>query len=139
MNWFNLPFSEWSPYLFILLAGAIPTQIWRSLGIILSRSMDENGEILKWVRAVATALVAGLIAKLVIFPTGDGRIIIRSQRQSSRRLLQGLDDQPHCHREPASLAPYIEASNENACERLLARLPLHCFAEGSRHLHQVLS
>ena len=37
--------------------------------------MDENGEILKWVRAVATALVAGLIAKLVIFPTGDLAIV----------------------------------------------------------------
>lgn len=75
MNWLNLPFSEWSPYLFILLAGAIPTQIWRSLGVILSRSMDENGEMLKWVRAVATALVAGLIAKLVIFPSGGLAIV----------------------------------------------------------------
>ena len=75
MSWFNLPFSEWSPYLFILLAGAIPTQIWRSLGVVLSRSMDENGEVLKWVRAVAAALVAGLIAKLVIFPSGGLAIV----------------------------------------------------------------
>ena len=75
MSWLNLPFSEWSPYLFILLAGAIPTQIWRTLGVILSRSMDENGEVLKWVRAVATALVAGLIAKLVVFPAGDLAIV----------------------------------------------------------------
>lgn len=70
MTPFALPFSEWSPYLFILLAGALPTHIWRWLGVIFSRSLNEDGELLKWVRAVATALVAGLIANLVIFPSG---------------------------------------------------------------------
>ncbi|MEP1442816.1 MAG: AzlD domain-containing protein [Hyphomicrobiales bacterium] len=75
MNWLNLPFSEWSPYLFILLAGGIPTQIWRTLGVFLSRSMDENSEVLKWVKAVATALVAGLIANLVIFPSGGLAVV----------------------------------------------------------------
>lgn len=70
MTALTLPFSEWSPYLFILLAGALPTHIWRWLGAVFSRSLDENGELLKWVRAVATALVAGLIANLVIFPSG---------------------------------------------------------------------
>jgi len=70
VSWLNAPFQEWSPFLFILLAGAIPTQIWRWAGALLSRSMREDSEILKWVKAVATALVAGLIAKLVIFPSG---------------------------------------------------------------------
>lgn len=70
MSLLAAPFQEWSPFLFILLAGALPTQIWRWLGAFLSRSMDENSEFLKWVKAVATALVAGLIAKLVIFPSG---------------------------------------------------------------------
>lgn len=64
------PFQEWWPFLFLFLAGAIPTQIWRWIGAILSRSMDETSEILRWVKAVATALVAGLIAKLVVFPSG---------------------------------------------------------------------
>ena len=45
------------------------------LGVFLSRSMDENGEVLKWVRAVATALVAGLIANLVIFPSGGLAVV----------------------------------------------------------------
>ena len=66
----NAPFEEWSPYLFILLAGAVPTQMWRWVGALLASSIDENSEFLKWVKAVATALVAGLIAQLVIFPNG---------------------------------------------------------------------
>lgn len=70
MSWLNAPFHEWSPFLFILLAGAIPTQMWRWAGAVLSRTMREDSEVLKWVKAVATALVAGLIAKLVVFPSG---------------------------------------------------------------------
>ncbi|MEP3525734.1 MAG: AzlD domain-containing protein [Hyphomicrobiales bacterium] len=70
MSWLNAPFNEWSPFLFILLAGAIPTQIWRWAGALLSRSIREDSEVLKWVKAVATALVAGLISKLVVFPSG---------------------------------------------------------------------
>ena len=70
MSWLFASFGEWSPFLFILLAGAIPTQMWRWAGAILSRSMREDSEVLKWVKAVATALVAGLISKLVVFPSG---------------------------------------------------------------------
>lgn len=70
MNLWSAPYQDWSPLLFILLAGALPTQVWRWAGALLSRSMDENSEFLKWVKAVATALVAGLIAKLVIYPSG---------------------------------------------------------------------
>lgn len=70
MSWLNAPFNDWSPFLFILLAGAIPTQMWRWAGALLSRTMREDSEVLKWVKAVATALVAGLIAKLVVFPSG---------------------------------------------------------------------
>lgn len=69
------PFQDWSPFLFILLAGALPTQMWRWMGAYFSRSLDEEGEVLRWVKAVATALVAGLIAKLVIFPSG-GLVIV---------------------------------------------------------------
>lgn len=64
------PFADWHPLLFILFAGAIPTQMWRWLGVFLSVSLDEDSEILRWVKAVATALVAGLIANLVIYPSG---------------------------------------------------------------------
>ena len=60
----------WGPLLFILLAGALPTQVWRWMGVLLSGRIREESEALVWVRAVATALVAGVIAQLVIEPNG---------------------------------------------------------------------
>ncbi len=58
------------PYLVILIAGWLPTDIWRFLGVILAGKLKEDSEILVWVRAVATALVAGVIARLLLFPAG---------------------------------------------------------------------
>ncbi len=62
--------GEWWPYIFILIAGWFATDIWRFLGVIAAGRLREDSEILLWVRAVATALVAGVIARLILFPTG---------------------------------------------------------------------
>jgi hypothetical protein len=37
---------------------------------MFARSLDEGSEILGWVRAVATAILAGVIAKLTVFAPG---------------------------------------------------------------------
>ncbi len=58
------------PYVFIAVAGWLATDIWRWLGVLAGNRIDENSELLHWVRAVATALVAAVIAKLILFPTG---------------------------------------------------------------------
>lgn len=58
------------PYLALLLLGFLPSEIWRGLGLILGRGLDEESEIIQWVRAVATALVAGVVARIVLFPPG---------------------------------------------------------------------
>jgi len=39
--------------------------------VLLSGGVDENSEMLVFVRAVATALVAAVIAKLILFPAGN--------------------------------------------------------------------
>ena len=57
-------------YVFLLIVGFCATAPWRILGVVLSRSIDEEGEVLRWVRAVSTALIAGLVARLVFFPAG---------------------------------------------------------------------
>jgi len=57
------------PYLSIIVAATLPTQIWRVLGVLFAGRLDEASEVLAWVRAVATALVAAVIAKLILFPT----------------------------------------------------------------------
>ena len=58
------------PYLALLLVGFLPNEVWRMLGILVARGLDEDSELLVWVRAVATAVLAGVIAQLVLTPPG---------------------------------------------------------------------
>ena len=61
---------ELSPYLVLILVGFLPNEIWRVLGLVLARGLNEDSEIVVWSRAVATAILAGVIAKLILFSTG---------------------------------------------------------------------
>lgn len=63
--------GTWGPYVFIAVAGFAATDFWRFLGVAMSARIDEDSTILRWVRAVATALIAGLVARLIVFPVGD--------------------------------------------------------------------
>jgi Branched-chain amino acid transport protein (AzlD) len=60
----------WWPYLFILMAGWMATDAWRFLGVYFGGRIAEQSEVLVFVRAVATALVAAVIGNLVVFPGG---------------------------------------------------------------------
>jgi hypothetical protein len=59
------------PYLLVILAGFLPTEIWRSLAVVFVRGLDEDSELLILVRAVATALLAAVVARLVLIPPGE--------------------------------------------------------------------
>jgi branched-subunit amino acid transport protein len=54
----------------LLLAGFLPNEVWRMLGLWLGSGVDEGSELLVWVRAVATAILAGVIAQILVFPPG---------------------------------------------------------------------
>jgi hypothetical protein len=41
----------WWPYVFILAAGWLPTGMWRYLGVFFAGNLDENAEILVFIRA----------------------------------------------------------------------------------------
>lgn len=62
--------TELWPYVAMVLVGFLPNEVWRLLGVVAARSLDERSEIVTWVRAVATAILAGVIAKLTLFPPG---------------------------------------------------------------------
>ena len=69
----------WWPYVFILIGGALATDIWRFLGVYLAGGIAEDSDILVLVRCVATALVAAVIANTESsFP--PARLPIRRQR-----------------------------------------------------------
>jgi branched-subunit amino acid transport protein len=65
----------WWPYLLIIVFGFLPSEIWRVLAVFLSRGLNEQSEILQWVRAVAITLLAGVIAKLLFSPSGALAIV----------------------------------------------------------------
>jgi branched-subunit amino acid transport protein len=62
--------SDLWPFLYILVAGWLATDLWRWLGVIAGARLKEDSELLNWVRAVATALVASVVAKQILFPGG---------------------------------------------------------------------
>ena len=61
----KLMLHDIGPAFALLLVGFLPNEIWRVLAVAMSRGLDENAEILTWVRAVATTLLAGVAAKLL--------------------------------------------------------------------------
>lgn len=62
--------AQYWPYVVIVLAGWLATDLWRWLGVLAGNRLREGSESLAWVRAVATALVMAVTAKLIVFPTG---------------------------------------------------------------------
>jgi len=63
--------SELSPYIVLVLVGFLPNEIWRAFGLVLASGLNEKSEIVLWSRAVATAILAGVISKLILFASGD--------------------------------------------------------------------
>lgn len=57
-------------FLTIILAGYLATEVWRWLGLALGSRLDVSGAPFLWVRAVATALVSGLVTRMLFFPAG---------------------------------------------------------------------
>ena len=61
---------ELAPYLVLVVVGFLPNEIWRLLGLVVGRGLHEDSEVIIWVRAVAVAVLAAVIAKLTLVPPG---------------------------------------------------------------------
>ena len=66
----KLMLQDIGPWFALLLFGFLPNEIWRLAGLVLVRGLDENSQIITWVRAVATAMLAGVLAQLILSTTG---------------------------------------------------------------------
>lgn len=60
----------WWPFVFIAVGGWLATDIWRWIGVIGGNRLRDDSPVLTLVRAVATSLVAAVVAKLILYPTG---------------------------------------------------------------------
>ena len=62
--------GDWHALLLLVFAGFLPNEIWRMVGLWFSRGVNESSEVLVWVRAIATAILAGVIAQILVKPPG---------------------------------------------------------------------
>jgi branched-subunit amino acid transport protein len=62
--------GDWHALLVLVVAGFLPNEVWRMLGLWLGAGVDEGSDLLVWVRAVATAILAGVIAQILVTPPG---------------------------------------------------------------------
>ena len=66
----NSALAELWPYFVLIFVGFLPNEVWRLLGLGLSHRLREGADALVWVRAIATAILAAVIGKLIFFPVG---------------------------------------------------------------------
>jgi hypothetical protein len=53
--------GELHAYALLVLVGFLPNEIWRMLGLVVARGIDEESEFFMWARAVAIAVLAGVM------------------------------------------------------------------------------
>lgn len=72
--------NGWWPFVYILVAGWIATDFWRYAGVLLGRRISDTSDAFLLVKAIATALVAAVISRLILFPSGalaDTSVVLR--------------------------------------------------------------
>ncbi|CAN7577539.1 AzlD domain-containing protein [Bradyrhizobium sp. LjRoot220] len=69
-DWLANFFGDPHALLVLVIAGFLPNEVWRMLGLWLGGGVDEGSEVLIWVRAVATAILAGVISQILVQPPG---------------------------------------------------------------------
>jgi branched-subunit amino acid transport protein len=54
----------------VIAASALATYAWRGVGVLLSGRIDVDSAVFRWVSAIAYALLAALIARMIVLPIG---------------------------------------------------------------------
>ena len=54
----------------LMILCAAGTYVWRGLGVLLSGRISTSSEVFTWITCVAYAMVAGLIMRTIVLPTG---------------------------------------------------------------------
>ena len=57
--------------LWLLLAVCgVATYLWRGPGVLLSAGIDPRSEAFAWISCVAYAIIAGVVSRMLVMPTG---------------------------------------------------------------------
>ncbi len=54
----------------LVIACGVGTYVWRALGVALSGRLRADGELFSWISCVAYAMIAALVSRIVIMPSG---------------------------------------------------------------------
>ena len=59
-----------SNIILVILVTSFATYLSRFLGVVSSEKIDETSKIFKWFNCIAYSILAALIARIVVFPSG---------------------------------------------------------------------
>jgi branched-subunit amino acid transport protein len=54
----------------LLLVCGLATYLWRGPGVLLSAAIDPQSEAFAWISCVAYAIIAGVVSRMLLMPTG---------------------------------------------------------------------
>jgi branched-subunit amino acid transport protein len=54
----------------LLVVCAAATYLWRGPGVLISAGMNPRSEVFTWVSCVAYAIIAGVVSRMLVMPTG---------------------------------------------------------------------
>jgi branched-subunit amino acid transport protein len=57
------------PWLLLALCGAA-TYLWRGPGVLISAGIKPDSEAFTWVSCIAYAIIAGVVSRMLVMPTG---------------------------------------------------------------------
>ena len=60
-----------SNIILVILVTSFATYLSRFLGVVSSEKIDETSKIFKWFNCIAYSILAALIARIVVFPSGS--------------------------------------------------------------------
>ena len=55
----------------LLAACGVATYLWRGPGVVLSAGIDPQSRGFTWVACVAYAIIAGVVSRMLVMPTGE--------------------------------------------------------------------
>jgi branched-subunit amino acid transport protein len=54
----------------LLAICGLATYLWRGPGVLISAGIDANSAVFTWISCVAYAIIAGLVSRMLLMPTG---------------------------------------------------------------------
>lgn len=54
----------------LLVVCGAATYLWRGPGVLISTGMNPRSEVFSWVSCVAYAIIAGVVSRMLLMPTG---------------------------------------------------------------------